>query len=263
MWCPQANWLNPRTTVRAHVEFTWGSSWMKEIEKNVSLWVRALVGDHTLRYDAFCPRSNRRRWQGNHRRELPLHRGETSSHWMWRRVCECEGRMREHVANARQRWRHRWGSRRRPWQDCWDRSIARNVTGWPASRHAKILMKIELNSIKKKRISKTVLASGKHDSACFRPGTALCYRMKQDVASDGERERAEGKQVVVVVGKGTEKLKAQKILPRYGRVHVDCHASLAWRPSRSFRRWHTAQRHRQQCWLREQPVEDQILAVVC
>ena len=55
--------------------------------------------------------------------------------------------------------------------------------------------------------------------------------MKQDVASDGERERgrAEGKQVVVVVivGEGTEKIWAEKILPRYGRVHIDCHARLA------------------------------------
>ena len=78
-----------------------------------------------------------------------------------------------------------------------------------------------------------------------------------------ERERAEGKQVVVVVGEGTEKLYAQKILPWYGRVQVDCHASLAWRPPRSFRRRHAAQRHRQQRWLREQPVENQIVAVVC
>ena len=31
----------------------------------------AWVGDQTLRYNAFCPRSNRRRWQSNHRRELP------------------------------------------------------------------------------------------------------------------------------------------------------------------------------------------------
>ena len=54
-----------------------------------------------------------------------------------------------------------------------------------------------------------------------------------------------------------------KILPRYGRVHVDCRARLAWRPSRSSRRRHTMQRHRQQRWLRQRPEEKQIVAVVC
>ena len=54
-----------------------------------------------------------------------------------------------------------------------------------------------------------------------------------------------------------------KILPRYGRVHVDCRARLAWRPSRSSRRRHTTQRHRQQRWLRERPEEKQIVAVIC
>ena len=47
------------------------------------------------------------------------------------------------------------------------------------------------------------------------------------------------------------------------RVHVDCHARLAWRPSRSSRRRHTTQRHRQQRWLRERREEKQIVAVVC
>ena len=59
------------------------------------------------------------------------------------------------------------------------------------------------------------------------------------------------------------KIWAQKILPRYGRVYVDCHVRLAWRPSRSFRRRHTTQRHRQQRWVQERPEEKQIVAVVC
>ena len=86
------------------------------------------------------------------------------------------------------------------------RGIARNVTGWPASRQARIFMKIELNSIK------NCLSTGP------RAGRA---RFRLLLAGNGPRlygarrserwwERAEGKQVVVVVGEGTEKKSRHK-----------------------------------------------------
>ena len=77
--------------------------------------------------------------------------------------------------------------------------IARNVTGWPANRQAKIFMKIELNSIKN-RLSTSFAASGDRDSACF---PMQDYGARR---SDRWWKRAEGKQVVVVVGEGREKI---------------------------------------------------------
>ena len=51
-------------------------------------------------------------------------------------------------------------------------TIARNMTGWPASRQAKIFMKFVLNSIK--IAFQPVRASGERNSACFRTGTVKC-----------------------------------------------------------------------------------------
>ena len=68
-------------------------------------------------------------------------------------------------------------------------------------------------------------------------------------------ERAEGKQVVVVVGEGTEKSRHKK----YSHGTVGSMSTVVQDLSRSSRWRHTTQRHRQQRWLRERPEENKLL----
>ena len=138
-------------------------------------------------------------------------------------------------------------------------NIARNVTGWPASRQARIFMKIELNSIKNR------LSTGP------RVGRA---RFRLLLAGNGPRVWSKTWRAMVreswrKTGRCRcwwryRKNQGTKNTPtvRYGSMSTvvqDLHGGR----SRSSRRRHTTQRHRQQRWLRERPEEKQIVAVVC
>ena len=72
-------------------------------------------------------------------------------------------------------------------------TIARNVTGWPANRQAKIFMKIELNSIKNR------LSTSFARRAIAIPLASLCKTMEQDVAIDGESELKENRSLSLLV----------------------------------------------------------------
>ena len=86
--------------------------------------------------------------------------------------------------------------------------------------------------------------------------------MEQDVASDGERELKENRSLSLLVKvqkKSRHKKYSHGTVGSMSTVVQDLHGGR----SRSSRRRHTTQRHRQQRWLRERPEEKQIVAVVC